>query len=126
MLKNLSSQAALGWLGRRALDWGGWLGTIIAAFVGFYSTLGPAQQEAILSALTGNWQDITLGTLVPFVALVVSQVMSFRATVIPHVVTDDGTTVAAKKLSQPTKQRVEKEAQRVTADRKSLLERLFG
>ncbi len=117
----------LGWLGRRALDWGGWLGTFLLGLIGLYNSLSPGAQTAIGNALQGNWQDITLGSAIPLVVLIVSQVMSFRATTKPQVVTDDGKKVAMKELPKATqtevKQKVEVAAEK---ERKpNLLERIF-
>jgi hypothetical protein len=87
---NILSSVAIGWLGRRVLDWGGWLGTFLLSIIGIYNSLPPGAQEAIQSVLSGRWQDITLGAIIPLAALVWSQVVSFRATVKPQVVTSAG------------------------------------
>jgi hypothetical protein len=116
----------LGWLGRRVLDWGGWLGTFLLGLIGLYNALPPGAQASIGSALQGNWQDITLGSVIPLAALVFSQVMSFRATVKPQVVTDKGEKVAMKELPKATqaevKQKIETEAKQ---KRPTFLDGLF-
>lgn len=131
MFSNLFSQAALGWLGRRALDWGGWLGTFVVAALGFYNNLTPQQQESVGRILSGNWQEITLGSLVPFAVLVWSQVMSFRATTRPQIVTDDGVKIATKELPKAKKTLVEEMAnvadeKKKAARKPGLLDKLFG
>jgi hypothetical protein len=116
----------LGWLGRRVLDWGGWLGTFLLGLIGLYNALPPGAQASIGSALQGNWQDITLGSVIPLAALVFSQVMSFRATVKPQVVTDKGEKVAMKELPKATqaevKQKIETE---VKQKRPTFLDTIF-
>lgn len=87
---SILSSVALGWFGRRVLDWGGWLGTFLLSIIGIYNSLPPGAQEAIQSVLSGRWQDITLGAIIPLAALVWSQVVSFRATVAPQIVTSAG------------------------------------
>lgn len=117
----------LGWLGRRALDWGGWLGTFLLGLVGLYNSLPPGAQTALGNALQGNWQEITLGSAIPLVMLIVSQVMSFRATVKPQVVTDKGEKVAMKELPKATQTEVKQKVDAaVEKERKpNLLERIF-
>lgn len=99
MFKNV----ILGWVGRRALEVGGLLGTIWS----IYSAMPPNYQETIRRSLTGEWQDITLGALVPFAIYIGSQVLSFRATVQPQVVTPDGTKVRTRDLDPSTRTKVE-------------------
>lgn len=107
-MKNLLSSVALGWFLRRILDWGGWVGTFAVTLIGIYNGLSPAQQQLVSQALTGDWQSITLGALIPFAGLVISQVVSFRSTVKPAVVTTDGEKVALDKLSAPAQVTVER------------------
>lgn len=101
---SILSSVALGWFGRRVLDWGGWLGTFLLSLIGIYNSLPPGAQEAIQAVLSGRWQDITLGAIIPLAALVWSQIASFRATVKPQVVTDEGHRVETEKL-EPAAQR---------------------
>jgi hypothetical protein len=82
------SSAALGWFQRRILDWGGWLGAALLAVINFYNALPPELQVAITKIVAGSWQEITLGAVPGLVALVWSQIQSFRATVRPQVVID--------------------------------------
>ncbi len=98
MFKNV----VLGWLGRRALEVGGLVGMLWSA----YTVLPPARQEIINRIFTGEWQDITLGALVPFLGYVISQVLSFRATVKPQVVTEDGTKTKLPDLDPSTRTKI--------------------
>lgn len=129
MSKFLSS-AALGWFGRRILDWGGWLGTFLVGILSFYNSLTPQMQEVIINLLSSRWEEITLGAVVPFVVLVFSQVQSFRATTKPQVVTTDGEKVDIRKELDPADRKyVDVLAKDVAASRPpkpNLLERLFG
>jgi hypothetical protein len=103
---SIFTSVALGWLGRRVLDWGGWLGSFLLAIIGLYNGLPPVAQEAVQAVLSGHWQDITLGSLIPLTALVWSQVASFRATVRPQVVTPRGEKVELAKLAPAEQQAV--------------------
>ncbi|OEO32756.1 hypothetical protein VW23_009930 [Devosia insulae DS-56] len=91
------SSAALGWFLRRILDWGGWLGAALLAMINFYNALPPQLQVAIAKIVAGNWREITLGAVPGLVALVWSQIQSFRATVRPQVVID-GQQLPIKKM----------------------------
>lgn len=101
---SILSSVALGWLGRRVLDWGGWLGTFLLTLIGLYNALPPVAQDAVQAVVSGRWQDITLGSLIPLGALVWSQIASFRATVKPQVVTPRGEKVELEQLP-PAEQR---------------------
>lgn len=119
---SLLTGVVAGWLGRRALELGGLLGTISAAFL----ALPPGQQEAIIQVLTGNWQNVTLGATV----YLVSQVLSFRATVKDQVVVDGERVDPRKDLPSTTRVFVEEAAITAVQQKKrrqpGLLERLFG
>jgi hypothetical protein len=93
----------LGWLGRRAVEVGGLIGTVAS----IYFALPPERQDVVNRILSGEWQDITLGAIVPFGIYVFSQVLSFRATVKPQVVTPDGTKIALPKLDPSTRAKVQ-------------------
>lgn len=118
------TKVAFGWLMRRVLDWGGWVGTFLLGIIGLYNTLPAQAQTAVQAALSGHWQNITLGSLVPLGALVISQVMSFRATVKPQVVTPAGVKVPMKDMPEPAQTIVEKAV--ATATRPKTLKDLFG
>ena len=81
------SSAALGWFLRRILDWRGWLGAVLAV-INFYNALPPELQGVIVKVVAGNWREITLGAVPGLVALLWSQIQSYRATVRPQVVID--------------------------------------
>lgn len=97
------ASVAVKWWLRRILDWGGWLGTFLLGLIGFYNSLPPPLQAAIGTVVQGKWQDITLGSLIPLVALVWSQIQSYRATVQPQIVSRDGSQVTLPELP-PAKQ----------------------
>lgn len=121
---SILSNVAVQWLIRRIPDWGGWIGTVGGGLLLFYNSLTPQQQNMINGLLQGNWQDITLGSLVPFAILVYSQIISFRATTKPETVTQtpDGTTVAV-----PTHYNTESvEAGRTKPPKKTLFDILRG
>ena len=86
ILTAISSNAALGWLARRIPDWGGWLLGIIGGGLTLFMNLDPVTQMTITRVFQGNWQEISLGSLVGIAMLAFSQWRSWRATVNPHVV----------------------------------------
>jgi hypothetical protein len=94
---------AVKWFLRRILDWGGWLGGFLLFIINTYNNLPPPLQVAVVTVIEGNWQEITLGSLIPLGALVWSQIVSFRATVKPQIVTSDGQQTSLKELP-PAKQ----------------------
>jgi hypothetical protein len=116
-LQNIAVQ----WAGRRAMEVGGILGTLFMLYQGL-----PEDQKGAINQLFTDWQEVKLGALVPLAVALWGYAWSWRSTVKPHVVTEDGKQVSSKKLSGPTKQKVENEAKRVVADQPSILGGLFG
>lgn len=72
------------WLFRRALEIGGLVGAALSIFM----ALPEDVKEGIVQLLTGNWQDITLGTLWPLAIAAWGYVWSWRSTFKPQVVVD--------------------------------------
>lgn len=125
---NLFTGVVGGWVGRRALELGGLLGALIGGGLAIYNGMSPSQQEAVVSLLTGNWQDATLGAVAPLAVYLFSQVLSFRATVRPAVVTEDGKKVPLPELGGATKTLVEEKAETAIERRKrrpTLFDRMF-
>lgn len=91
----------------------------------FYNGLTPSQQSLINGLLQGNWQDITLGSLVPFLVLIYSQIVSFRATVKPQAVVEENGKLVTNPLS-PAKETEVKETVKNVSSRKSLVDILKG
>lgn len=122
------TRVALGWLGRRIPDWGGWLGGILLAMFQFWNSLGPEGQEFVMIVLQGNWKSVTLGALAGLVPLVISQIASFRTTVKPQVVTPEGTRRALDVMAPDDKIETVVAARRAVRKKKkpSLLDRLTG
>jgi len=121
MLNNVAVQ----WAIRRVLDYGGWIGTFVGGLLWFYSNLTPSQQSLIGGLVEGNWQDITLGSLIPFLVLVWSQIISFRATVKPQAVVEENGKLVTNTLA-PAKEKEVKDAVQHVSSRKSLIEILTG
>jgi len=94
------TSVAVQWFLRRILDWGGWLGGFLLFVINTYNALPPPVQAAVVTIIEGRWQEITLGSLIPLGALVWSQIVSFRATVKPQIVTEDGQQATLKELPQ--------------------------
>lgn len=121
MFNNVATQ----WLIRRIPDWGGWLGTIFGGLGLFYFNLTPAQQAMVSGLLQGNWQDITLGSIVPFAILVYSQIVSRRATVKPQAVVEEDGRLVSNPLA-PAKEKEVAETVKNVRTGKTLIEILTG
>ena len=85
ILTGLAGNVVMGWVWRRVLEIAGWLG--VAASI--YAGLPPEYQGVVLAILTGQGGSLTIGAGIGFAVYVGSQVMSYRATVKPQVVTPD-------------------------------------
>lgn len=112
------------WLLRRGMELGGIIGTLVVA----YMALPPGTQAAIERALTGNWQDVTLGALAPIVLSVWGYAWSFRATTKDQVVSNGqkGTLdEATKGLPAGTKTAIREKVE-TAAKRPTLAERIGG
>lgn len=83
-LTSLAGSAALGWFGRRLLEVGGWLTTIISAVL----LLPPEQQATVIALLSGQGGALSVAAYFGLAAYLWSQFMSWRATTKPQVVAD--------------------------------------
>lgn len=121
MLQNIAVQ----WAIRRVLDWGGWIGTLAGGLIWFYAQLTPSQQNMIDGLLAGNWQDITLGSLLPFGVLVWSQIVSFRATVKPQAIVEENGKLVTNTLA-PAKEKQVADVVTNVSSKKTLWEIITG
>lgn len=78
----ITGNVILGWVGRRILEVGG----ILWGLFEIVSRLPPEVQAVIGAFLSDNWENVTLGALVPAVIALAGYVFSFRSTVKDHVV----------------------------------------
>lgn len=121
---SILSSVALGWIGRRILDVGGWAGGVLWVILKTYDALPPVGQELVGKALQGHWQELTLGGAAGLVAWLWSQRDSFIATVRPQIVTNDGRKVELNQIPAPGQAVVESAAATATPRRKSLADLL--
>jgi len=119
------NNVAVQWGIRRIFDYSGWIGTLVGGLALFYAGLTPSQQALISGLLAGNWQDITLGSLVPFLVLVYSQIISFRATVKPQAVVEENGKLVTNTLSTAKETEV-KETVKNVSSKKTLFDILRG
>ncbi len=119
------SSVALGWIGRRVLDWGGIAVGGIFGLIQFYNAMPPAVQEFVKEIATGNWQSITLGALPGVLLWGWSQVVSYRATVRPQIVTQQGQKADLKELP-PAAQRDVTEIVQMAKPSMTVLDRLIA
>lgn len=135
MFGKLFTSVGLGWLGRRAMDWGGWLAGLGFLAYDVYSRLTPSDQAAVVNAIqqifTGRWKEMTLGSVVGLAMLVFSQFRSYKATVKPAVVTSDGTKGSLDAMAPTTRQTIETVARNAAEVRPrrplvDLLKGIFG
>ena len=125
MQPNFLSSVGVQWWIRRIPDWSGWIGTFAGGLGLFYVGLTPSQQNMINGLLAGNWQDITLGSIVPFAVLVYSQIISRKASVRPQAIVEEDGKLVTNTLA-PAKEKEVKEAVQHVSSRKSLIEILTG
>lgn len=114
------TSVALGWLGRRVPDVGGWLLGTLGTLLTFYSLMPADIQQTLMALLTSNWSAVSLPAIIGFVSWAVSQVLSFRATVKPQVVTPDGNKVAMKELPKAAQTVVVEKAETAVAKRPTI------
>lgn len=84
IINRLRENAIAGWLGRRTLEVGGWLGAVLS----IVAALPPEHQAVIVAVLTGQGGALSIAAVLGFAAYIWSQIMSFRATVKDHAVID--------------------------------------
>lgn len=119
------NNVAVQWWLRRIPDWGGWIGTVFGGLALMYAGLTPSQQAMLNGLLAGNWQDITLGSLVPLVVLIYSQIVSHRATVKPQAIVEENGKLVTNTLA-PAKEKEVAETVKHVSSRKSLVDILTG
>lgn len=93
------SSVVVGWVLRRALELGGLVGTGLT----IWNNLDPELQGVVLSLLSRNWENITLGSLVPVALSVWGYAWSFISTRRNQVVVD-GKQVPIRDLGAPQQQ----------------------
>lgn len=117
---------AVKWWLRRILDWGGWLATLLLGAINLYNNLPPGLQSVVVRVIEGNWQEITLGSVPGILALIWSQIQSYRATVKPQIVTEDGQQADLKELPQAKSVAVQEYARTaIEKPKKSVLDHLI-
>jgi len=120
------ASVAVQWFLRRILDWGGWLGGFLLFVINTYNALPPSLQAAIVTVIEGRWQEITLGSLIPLLALIWSQIASFRATVKPQIVTEEGKVADMRELPRGNANAVQEIAATAILNRgETIVERLL-
>jgi hypothetical protein len=120
------ASVAVQWFLRRILDWGGWLGGFLLFVINTYNALPPSLQAAIVTVIEGRWQEITLGSLIPLLALIWSQIASFRATVKPQIVTEEGKVADMRELPRGNANAVQEIATTAILNRgETIVERLL-
>ena len=85
-LTSLAGSAAVGWTGRRLLEVGGWLTTIISAVL----LLPPEHQATVIALLSGQGGALSVAAYFGLAVYLWSQFMSWRATTKPQVVSSEG------------------------------------
>lgn len=122
MLNKLFTGLFAQWASRRGLEIGGLLVAV--------SAIDPTVIQTILGTvgalLSGDFENVSVGALIGLVSTIGGLIWNARSTFTPHVVTEDGKQVSTKRLSEPTKTKVEKEAATVAKHQPSMFERLFG
>lgn len=84
------ASVAVQWWLRRIWDWGGVFGGFLSFLLGVFSLMPHDMQQILISLLQGNWQDLTVKSAIGFFVWAFTQWRSYRATVKPQIVTEDG------------------------------------
>lgn len=103
---SIFTSVALGWLGRRIPDVGGWVFGVVSMLFGLYNSMPPELQAVVLKAIQGNWAGIAITAVPGFLVWGYGQFMSYRATTRPQVVTSEGKRVDMDKLEPAAQQTV--------------------
>src|SRR5690554_5003262 len=77
IITTIASNVVIGWLWRRVLEVGGWLAGLLPIFM----AMPPEHQAAAIAILTGQGGQLSVAAAFGFGVYVISQVMSFWATV---------------------------------------------
>lgn len=92
----VSGNVIIGWVSRRVLEVGGWLAAVIPLFM----AMPPEHQAVIVAILSGQGGGLSVAALIGFAVYVWSQIMSWRSTVRPQVVTSDKKRITAPVLTE--------------------------
>ncbi|MBJ3784017.1 hypothetical protein [Devosia sediminis] len=119
----MGQNVILGWIARRVPEVLG----LVTMLVTFYNALPPAHQETIVAVVTGQGGGLTVSAVIGLGLYVWAQIMSYRATVKPQVVTTDAKKIELPKAGEGvgTTRKVEALAEGAPQP-KSLWERLTG
>lgn len=79
----ITGNVILGWISRRVLEVGGWLAAVIPLFM----AMPPENQAVIIAILSGQGGALSISAVIGFAIYLWSQIMSWRSTVRPQVVT---------------------------------------
>src|SRR5690606_25586903 len=90
----------LGWLWRRAQEIAG----LAFALVPIYLAMPPAMQQDVQAIFTGQGGGLTISAAVGIVWYLWTQWQSYRATVVPQVVTGEGRKIAIEGNSRAASQ----------------------
>lgn len=120
---NVFDNIAAQWIIRRLLEVGGWLGAVASIFVG----LPPEHQAVVIAIITGQGGGLTISAAIGLAVYLYSQVLSWRATVRPQVITE----YAGRPVQVPLEQLPARDRQVVTEaararPRRTLLDVLLG
>lgn len=85
IITTIASNVVIGWLWRRVLEVGGWLAAILPIFM----AMPPEHQAVIIAILTGQGGALSVSAAIGFAVYLWSQIMSWRSTVKPQIVTPD-------------------------------------
>ncbi|KQU96424.1 hypothetical protein [Devosia sp. Root105] len=85
----------------------GWIGGLLT----LYGLMPHEVQQTVLAILGGRWGDVSLAAAGGFIVWAFTQWRSYRATVKPQIVTEDGKQAEFRELPEGTANAVEQFAQ---------------
>lgn len=120
------ASVAVQWWLRRIWDWGGMVAGWIGGLLALYGLMPHDVQQTMLSVLQGQWGEVSLASAGGFIVWAFTQWRSYRATVKPQIVTEDGKQAEFRELPRSTANAVEQFAQTAIHKRgETIIERLL-
>jgi hypothetical protein len=96
MLTSIIQSAAAGWLWRRAQE----LASLAGIFIPIYLAMPPSMQQDVQAIFTGQGGGLSVSAVFGLVWYFWTQWQSYRATVVPQVITRSGTKIELPKAGE--------------------------
>jgi len=120
------ASVAVQWWLRRIWDWGGMIAGWLAGLFTLYGLMPGDVQHTALAVLQGKWTEVSLASAGGFIVWAITQWRSYRATVKPQIVTEDGRQADLRELPPGNANAVQEIAETAILKRgETIVERLL-